>query len=124
MAELVEIREDNPKSAYEHSDWPVGLIGWLALGAFAFLVIAPLVLMWVYSRAVSDVGRRLTVQPPAPQLQVNASQDLANFLASEDRKLDTYYWVDKQKRIVHIPIGEAMKKLAEQGIDGFPKAQQ
>lgn len=121
MAELVEIKEDNPKSAYEPSDWPVWLIGWLALGTFAFLVIAPLVLMWVYSSAVSDVSRRIAVEPPQPRLQVNAPQDLANFRAEEEKKLDTYYWVDKQQGTVHIPIGEAMKKLAEQGIDGFPK---
>jgi hypothetical protein len=121
MAELVEIKEDNPKTAYEASDWPVGLIGWLALGTFAFLVIAPLVLMWVYSSAVSDVSRRIAVEPPQPRLQVNAPQDLANFRAEEEKKLDTYYWVDKQQGTVHIPIGEAMKKLAEQGIDGFPK---
>jgi hypothetical protein len=121
MAELVEIKEDNPKTAYEPSDWPVGLIGWLALGTFAFLVIAPLVLMWVYSSAVSDVSRRIAVEPPQPRLQVNAPQDLANFRAEEEKKLDTYYWVDKQQGTVHIPIGEAMKKLAEQGIDGFPK---
>jgi hypothetical protein len=77
--------------------------------------------MWVYSSAVSDVSRRIAVEPPQPRLQVNAPQDLANFRAEEEKKLDTYYWVDKQQGTVHIPIGEAMKKLAEQGIDGFPK---
>ena len=61
------------------------------------MVIAPLVLMWAYPSAVSDVGRRLLVSPPAPELQVDPARDLANFRAQEEKRLHTYYWVDKQK---------------------------
>ncbi|MFZ3238112.1 MAG: hypothetical protein WA417_08270 [Stellaceae bacterium] len=116
------VREDNPKTAYEHEDWRIGYVGLVYAGTFAFLVIAPLILMWVYSSAVSDVSRKLAVQPPAPELQVAPAQDLARFRAQEEKRLDTYYWVDKSKGIVHIPIEEAMKKLAKEGIAGFPKA--
>jgi hypothetical protein len=121
MAEPVEIREDNPDAAYEPSDWRLRPLGLTYLGIFIFLVVAPLVLMWVYSSAVPDVSRALTVKPPAPELQTNPSQDLAAFRAEQDRKLNTYYWIDKQKGVVHIPIEQAMKSLAEQGIDGFPQ---
>jgi hypothetical protein len=122
-ARQVRVIEDNVKTAYEPEDWPLGPVGLIYLGIFIFLVIAPLVLMWAYPSAVSDVSRRLQRQPPAPELQVDPAQDLANFRAEEDKRLNTYYWVDKQKGIVHIPIEQAIKKLAKTGIDGFPKAQ-
>jgi hypothetical protein len=123
MAEVTApAREDNAKTAYEREDWPLGYVGLVYAGTFVFLVIAPLILMWVYSSTVSDVSRRLSVRPPAPELQVDPAQDLARFRAQEEKRLDTYYWSDKSKRLVHIPIEEAMKKLAKDGIAGFPKA--
>jgi hypothetical protein len=121
MAEIAERVEDNPKTAFEKSDWPLGTVGLLLLGTLTFLVIAPFVLMGAFPRAVSDVRRALTVEPPQPRLQIDPSEDLARFLADEDKRLNTYYWIDKKKGIVHIPIEQAMQELAEQGIDGFPR---
>jgi hypothetical protein len=50
--------------------------------------------------------------------------DLAGYVAEQKLKLDTYYWIDRDRGIVHIPIEEAMKRVAAHGIDGFPKAPQ
>ena len=122
MAEIAERVEDNPKTAFEKSDWPLGIVGWVLLGTFIFLVIAPFVLIGAFPRAVSDVNRALTIEPPQPRLQTDPSEDLAKFLSNEDKRLNTYYWIDKKKGIVHIPIEQAMKEVAEQGIDGFPRA--
>lgn len=121
MAETVEVVEANPKTAYEPSDWPMWAVGATLFGTFAFLVIAPFVLMWVYASSVPDVSRKLTIAPPGPRLQVDPEADLKAFRAKEERRLDTYYWIDKQHGVVHIPIDAAMKKLAGQGIDGFPR---
>lgn len=121
MAEVARVKRNNPSTAFEHEDWPIGKVGLIYLGTFIFLIIAPLVLMWAYPRSVSDVSRRVEVQPPSPELQVAPAQDLAKFRAEQNRLINTYYWVDKQKGIVHIPIDEAMKKLARSGINGFPK---
>ena len=121
MAEIAERVEDNPETAFEKSDWPLGIVGWVLLGTFIFLVIAPFVLIGAFPRAVLDVSRALTVEPPQPHLQTDPSEDLAKFLADEDKRLNTYYWIDKQKGIVHIPIEEAMQELAEKGIEGFPR---
>ena len=122
MAEIADRVEENPETAFEKSDWPLGIVGWVLLGTFIFLVIAPFVLIGAFPRAVSDVSRALTVEPPAPRLQTDPSEDLAKFLADEDKRLNTYYWIDKKKGIVHIPIEQAMKEVAEEGIDGFPRA--
>jgi hypothetical protein len=121
MAEIAERIEDNPKTAFEKSDWPLGTVGLVLLGTLIFLVIAPFVLIGAFPRAVSDVSRALTVEPPQPRLQTDPSEDLAKFLAAEDKRLNTYYWIDKKKGIIHIPIEQAMQELAEGGIDGFPR---
>jgi hypothetical protein len=116
-----QVGDDRPRTAYEPEDWPLGTVGLIYLGIFIFLVVTPLLLVWAYPSAVSDAGRRLLVEPPAPRLQVDPARDLAEFRAEKNKELNTYYWVNKQKGIVHIPIEQAMKKLVAQGIDGFPK---
>ena len=121
MAEIAERVEDNPETAFEKSDWPLGTIGLVLLGTLIFLVIAPFVLIGAFPQAVSDVSRALTVEPPQPRLQTDPSEDLTKFLVDEDKRLNTYYWIDKKKGIVHIPIEQAIRELAEEGIDGFPR---
>ena len=121
MAEIAERVENNPKTAFEKSDWPLGTIGLVLLGTLIFLVIAPFVLIGAFPRAVSDVSRTFTVEPPPPRLQTDPAEDLARFLVDEDKRLNTYYWIDRKKGIVHIPIEQAMRELAEEGIDGFPR---
>ena len=121
MAEIAERVEDNPKTAFEKSEWPLGTIGLVLLGTLIFLVIAPLVLIAAFPRAVSDVSRALTVEPPQPRLETDPPEDLARFLVDEDKRLNTYYWIDKKKGIIHIPIEQAMQELAEEGIGGFPR---
>jgi hypothetical protein len=122
MAESPPRVVDNPGTAYEPADWPLGPVGLIYVGVFVFLVICPLVLMWAYPQTLSDVSRAVVVQPPAPRLQLDPAQELAKFRAEQASRLNTYYWVDKQKGIVHIPIRQAMQDLVKQGIPGFPKA--
>ena len=121
MAESNEQVADNPATAYEVSDWRLGLVGAVFLATLAFLVIAPLALLLAFPGAVPDVGRTRTVQPPPPRLQLDPPRDLARFRADEEKRLSTYYWVDKDRGIVHIPIDRAMRLLVERGIDGFPQ---
>ena len=121
MAELEERVEDNPETAYEKSDWPLSTIGLILVVTFVVLVVSPFVIIAAFPSSVSDVSRAFTVQPPQPRLQTDPSEDLVKFRAEEDKRLDGYYWVDKEKGIVHIPIERAMKKVAAEGIDGFPR---
>ena len=69
-------------------------------------------------------SRALTVEPPAPRLQTDPPQDLRAFRADEDKRLNTYYWIDKQKGIVHIPIEQAMQEARRaRASTAFPKAE-
>lgn len=124
MAELEERIEDNPDTAFEASDWPLRTVGIVLIGILVFLVIGAFVLIGAFPRSASDVSRRLTVPLPAPRLQTDPAEDLARFRAKKEKELNTYYWIDKQKGIVHVPIGQAIKELAAKGIPGFPKAKQ
>jgi hypothetical protein len=121
MAELDERTADNPDTAYERSDWPLATIGLVSVAVFILLVISPLVMIAAFPRTPADVSRALTVEQPQPRLQTDPSEDLIQFRAEEDKRLNTYYWIDRKKGVVHIPIRQAMKDLAAEGIDGFPR---
>jgi hypothetical protein len=112
---------ERPMTAYEPSDWDLGPVALVYAGVVALLVISCIVLIVAYPRSLPDADRDLHIAPPGPRLQTNAAADLQAFREGESKRLNTYYWIDKQEGIVHIPIEQAMKKLAETGIPGFPK---
>ena len=62
--------------------------------------------------------------PPEPRLQTNPKQDLKDLRASEDERLSTYGWVDRNGGIVHIPIDEAMKLTLQRGLPSRPSTEQ
>jgi hypothetical protein len=117
-------QQENPTTAFEPSDWPLRPVALIYLAIPALLVISCFVLIAAYPNALPDVDRTIRIMPPGPRLQTDAEDDLQKFRANEERRLDTYYWIDKQNGIVHIPIEKAMKKLATTGASGFPKGQQ
>jgi hypothetical protein len=124
MAEPGIVLRENENTAYEKSDWPIGRIGLVFLVTFLLLAVTPFILILAFPDSLSDISHRLAIAPPPPRQQVAPSTDLAGYIAEQKRKLDTYYWIDRDRGIVHIPIEEAMKRVAEHGIDGFPKTSQ
>jgi hypothetical protein len=122
MAEAELRVEANRDTAYEPSDWHLGIVGLVLVGIILFLVAGTLVLIAAFPAAVSGVGHNLLAEPPAPRLQVDPAEDLARFRADVEKRLNSYYWIDKKNGIVHIPIAQAMKEIAAKGLAGFPKA--
>lgn len=53
--------------------------------------------------------------PPTPRLQSQARRDGERQLAAERIHLDSFGWVDREKRIVHLPLEEAQQILLKQG---------
>ena len=113
---------ENPSTAFEPSDWSLRAVAVVYVGAVILLVVCCLVLIVAYPASLRDVQRVLPIAPQGPLLQTDPQADLEAFRAKEDSRLNTYYWVDKSKGVVHIPIEQAMKQLAASGIPGFPKA--
>jgi len=113
MAESVVETRDNPNTSYEKSDWPVGKIGLVFLATFILLVVTPFILMWGFPHSLPDQSRALTIAPPPPRQQVAPAADFDLYLATEKARLNTYYWVDRDQGLVHIPIEEAMRRLSK-----------
>lgn len=113
----------NPDTAFEPSDWNVMPVTAVYIGVLLLLVISCAAAFLAYPGSMGDVDRKLTINPPGPRLQTDSAADLQRFRAEEAKRLNTYYWIDKQKGTVHIPIQQAMQKLVKTGIPGFPKAQ-
>lgn len=61
-------------------------------------------------------------QFPAPTLRSSPRADMVEFLRAELARLNSTGWVDRGKGIVHIPIDDAMRKVADEGIPGWPTA--
>lgn len=117
-------KPENPKTAFEPTDWELRPVAAVYIGTLVLLVVSVFVLMAAYPGALPDADRTLHIAPPGPMLQTNPQADLQQFRAEERKLLHSYYWIDKDKGIVHIPIEQAMQRLAQTGIDGFPKVQQ
>jgi hypothetical protein len=49
----------------------------------------------------------------APRLQVRGSNELREMREAEERVLNSYVWIDREKGIVRIPVERAMEILAE-----------
>jgi hypothetical protein len=56
---------------------------------------------------------------PEPQLQLFPQDDLDRLRRSNRQTLETYGWVDRESRIVRIPIERAMDIVAERGLPDF-----
>jgi hypothetical protein len=106
---------------YERSDADPRLIAALALGVAAFLIVTPFGLLAVYPGAdrlgASPAERPL---PPQPRLQVRPKSDLDVLHAMERERLTSFGWVDRDRKVVRIPVERAMGLLAERGLAEWP----
>lgn len=105
----------------ERSDVSPRLVAWLAGGLAAFLVLTPFALLLVYPESASRRARTELPPLPAPRLQTNPAGDLRAFRQSEDARLSSFGWVDRDKGIVRMPIERAMGSIAERGMPGWPQ---
>lgn len=116
--------EDNPEVSHEPRDINVRAIvgfGVALVIAAIFVFIGLYGLLWYYERTAEHVREvsPIEVTPPIrpePRLQVSPPTDLAELRAAEDKILQTYDWVDKERKAVRIPIDRAMEILAERGL--------
>lgn len=57
---------------------------------------------------------------PAPTLQPKPASDMQRFYAEEMQHLNSTGWIDKAAGKVHIPIDQAMRLVATEGVPGWP----
>lgn len=115
------------RAGYEESDVDARSV--TRFGAVLFAVAAAaFVLSWALLRFLAAEHSRADRRPPPlaaverdrvppePRLQVSPREDLRRVRESEDQVLRSYGWVDKEARVVRIPIDRAMDLLAERGL--------
>jgi len=121
---MAEAEREIPDARREPTDIGEGFI-WGAVGVcLGTLVLCAGMVLALYPKSLSDVRLRLPLPVyPAPRLQPSPADDMRAFYAEEMRRLNGTGWVDRAHGIVHIPIDEAMREVAQEGIAGWPAAQ-
>jgi hypothetical protein len=108
---------------FERSDADPRLLAALAIGIAAFLLVTPYLLFIGYPRAITAGGVPANLQqPPAPRLQVRPASDLERLRSYESEQLQTSGWIDRDHGIVYVPIAQAMQRLVDRGLPGWPGA--
>lgn len=112
-----------PSSRREPSDLPFRIFALSGLGVLVLLVLMGVVIWFFFRGSMQDQASMKPVPEfPAPSLQRSPPEDMSAFLKQQMAWLNSTGWIDKDKGIVHIPIHDAMKKIADQGIPDWPKA--
>jgi hypothetical protein len=111
-----------PPARYEPTDVPVRTALVAAPAILIGLLASVLLVWWIYPE--STIDRRLPTAPPAypaPRLQTDPAADMQAFLTAELARLNSGGWDDKDKGAGHIPIDDAMRRIAASGIPDWPK---
>lgn len=95
----------------------------LAVGTMlALLIICALGTLWLYPQSRLDRTLRLPLPVfPKPTLQTNPAADMSAFYAREMQSLETGGRIDGKAGVGQMPIEEAMRQTARDGIPGWPK---
>jgi hypothetical protein len=122
-------REDSPYNEevdFEASDINIrttfisgvsALIGiWAIIGLIYFLFAYLAHERTVNSPLPLPIEARGNPLPPEPRLQPSPHNDLMKMRAREDWELSHYFWIDKTKGKIAIPIERAMDIVAARGI--------
>jgi hypothetical protein len=109
---------------HESSDVGTAFIWLGVLSVVALVLVLALIVLWLFPGNIEYRTLRLPLpQYPNPQLQTNPREEMAAFRDREMHKLNSAGWVDRTQGIVHIPIAQAMRKVAQEGIAGWPTAE-
>lgn len=113
--------DTNPDTRYQPEHIAPRLVLFL-LGSFAALLASVLLglALFVPSALHEPMAGASQALPPQPRLELDERRALAEVRAEEEERLHSYGWVDRAHGIVHIPIEEAMRRTAEQGIATWP----
>lgn|SRR5690349_15976918 len=114
----------NPETRFERSDVSPRLVVILAAGLALVVIVMVVSLLLIYPETLRHAPPASLAEFARPRLQVSSRAELAQLQAEWHQRLDGYGWVDRSKGIAHVPIDEAMARIAAQGIPDWPGAQQ
>lgn len=111
-----------PPARHERRDVPPRVIV-IGIGLFLLCVAVIVGLIPVmFPGARKDKPDVLPVPSfPYPRLQTNPREDMTVFYRTEMQRLNSAGWVDRAHGIVHMPISDAMRRIAQEGIPDWPR---
>jgi len=110
-----------PNARHEHSDIGAGFIWAAAFSMLGLLLVCVLLVLWLYPASLSDSSLQQPLPVyPAPRLQPDPGAAMRTFHAQQTQQLDSTGWMDRQREVLHIPIADAMRIVAHEGIPGWP----
>jgi hypothetical protein len=110
--------------SHEPRDVRVGGVVLFGIVLSATLLGAPFVLGRLFSEFRGRADRQdrprspfreERVLPPEPRLQTNPGEDLKALKREEDRRLESYGWIDRERQVLHIPIERALDQVIRRG---------
>ena len=118
------VEAESLERGYEVSDaWPKTLV--VCGGVLIGLILLVMSIADVMLSDLEEGAREGDVElhplamegqlPPAPRLQINPAEDLAEHRAIEYRLLHSYESLDAENGVVRIPITRAMELIVERG---------
>ena len=103
---------------FETTDLPPRMIArvglWLAISLIVISI--GIVALFYELRKASPLHPRPGLEPPPPRLQISAPADLAALRAREEQTLHSYHWIDRNQKVISIPIDRAIELTAERGL--------
>lgn len=101
--------------------WPRALLLFAGgLVVFLLLSLAALYLLFRPQGLWSQPGAAWSGNEATPALSTTPHGDLAAIRRQEDDELEELAWVDRDKGIARIPIEEAMRLIARNGVPRWP----
>lgn len=119
------VNQASSERGYEARDINVRAVVWFATGLVVAAIVIHVALAGLYKlfehlnpspEAPSRIAFQTQMIAPAPRLQVKAGEELDQYLAAQNEKLNSYGWIDKPAGLVHIPIERAMDLVAQRGL--------
>ena len=110
---------------YEQDDVAVGSIVRFGIAIAVGATVAVLILWFAVrtwsgqpanARIQFESARVTPVAVPGPGLDAAPENNWNAYLQRENERLHTYGWIDREAGVARIPIDEAMRLLAEQGV--------
>ena len=124
----LEYASTPPDSEYEHTDIEPAIAGKFALWLAVAMVISGGIVygtFWLFEGREATINREIVQfpmavgqikEPPTPRLQTQPFKDVYQLKQEQLDKLHSYGWVDQATGVVHIPIDDAMRLLAERNL--------
>jgi hypothetical protein len=107
---------------YERSDIAPAVVGWIAIGLALFVLAVPLVMPLVFPQSIyrGNPAARPALVSDAPPLEVQPSDRMRRQREADREFATTYGWIDRNRKIVRIPVSRAVERLLQIGLPDWP----